>query len=453
MNTAPQITREELICNDKVISKIFLVYVLLVIVQDLFLQLPLGTIARSPYIFISPLVFVLISFFSAKLYLFKPAKYYLVYYIYSIVITAVIVLYFYMSAEITSIWGENLIVKCIKNSMYNLIIIITLYNFFFIFRNSGLKFLERILKYLVVIQIAIGCIQILVPNAFDILKTPQLKVTARLTLLSTEPSHTFPQLLLSLLCYICIRYYIHNKFKALDYLVLLTGFLLLLLIQSRGGVVIMFICFLFILFFSKQTLKNRLFMMSVSFIFIVPSYWVIMNIIVPQLSADLEQFSSISTRSITILTALKSLLVYPFGQGYGTYLFTFPTLLDQTINNVLGWSPIPLSTFEMDLMLDTGRSLTVKSGLLNEILYTGWAIIVFYIFFFVNAYRNLRRLRHKRVVQNFFQYILIFIIINYLLVSSIETAYITFLPFALLDRFSKEASGSFGNTIKNLKVS
>lgn len=436
------ISREELVCNDKVISNIFLVYVLLVIVQDLFLQLPLGTIARSPYIFISPLIFVLISFFSAKLYLIKPVKYYLVYYIYSIIVTAIAVLYLYMMYGVTTIWGENLIVKCIKNSMYNLIIIITLYNYFFIFRYSSLKLIERILKYLVLVQIVIGCIQIFMPNAFDILKTPQLKVTARLTLLSTEPSHTFPQFLLSLLCYGCIRYYNNLKFKALDLFVFVTGFLLLLMIQSRGGVVIMFICFLFILFFSRQTLKNRLFMMSVSIIFIVPSYWVIMNIIVPQLAADLEQFSSVSTRSITIFTALKSLLVYPFGQGYGTYLFTFPLLLDATINNVITWSPVPLSTLELDLMLDTGRSLTVKSGLLNEILYSGWAIIIFYIFFFSNAYRNLRHIRERRVVQNFFQYILIFIIINYLLVSSIETAYITFLPFALLERFSRETTVS-----------
>jgi hypothetical protein len=178
--------------------------------------------------------------------------------------------------------------------------------------------------------------------------------------------------------------------------------------------------------------------MAASIVFIVPSYWVIINIIIPQLTADIEQFTSVSTRSITIITSLKSLFAYPFGQGYGTYLFTYPTLLDETTNNVLRWSPVPLSSFEIDLMLDTGRALTVKSGLLNEILYTGWAIIIFYIFFFGNAFRNLRRLRTQRTVQNLFLYILIFIIINYLLVSSIETSYITFLPFALLERLSHQ---------------
>jgi hypothetical protein len=182
--------------------------------------------------------------------------------------------------------------------------------------------------------------------------------------------------------------------------------------------------------------------MAASLIFIIPSYWVIMNIIIPQLTVDIEQFSSVSTRSLTILTSLKSLFVFPFGQGYGTYLFTFPTLLDATINNVLRWSPVPLSTYELDLMIGSGRALTVKSGLLNEILYTGWAIVIFYLFFFGNAYKNLRRVRNKSAVHNLFQYILLFIIINYLLVSSIETSYITFLPFALLDRFSREANVS-----------
>ena len=96
--------------------------------------------------------------------------------------------------------------------------------------------------------------------------------------------------------------------------------------------------------------------------------------------ADLESFSSISTRSITIITSLKSLVAYPFGQGYGTYLITFPPLLDKTINSIITLSPIPLSTFELDWMLSTGRALTIKSGLLNEVLYTGWGIIIFYIF-------------------------------------------------------------------------
>jgi hypothetical protein len=180
--------------------------------------------------------------------------------------------------------------------------------------------------------------------------------------------------------------------------------------------------------------------MATSVVFLVPSYWVIVTVIIPQLTVDIEQFTSVSTRSITIITSLRSLFVFPFGQGYGTYLFTYPSLLDDTTNAVLRWSPVPLSSFEIDLMLDTGRALTVKSGLLNEILYTGWAIILFYIFFFGDAFKNLKRIRTNTAVYNFFQFTLIFIIINYLLVSSIETSYITFLPFALLYRFAKEAA-------------
>ncbi|HSV10480.1 MAG TPA: hypothetical protein VLI68_06920 [Hanamia sp.] len=276
------------------------------------------------------------------------------------------------------------------------------------------------------------------PTAFDFIKTPAYRFTDRIALLNTEPSYTFPQLVLSLLCYSSIRYYNNNRFKITDYIVLFAGFILLMFIQSRGGIVVMLICFVLILLFSKQSLARRLILFSASIIFIIPTVWVIVRIIIPQLTADLESFSSISTRSITIITSLKSLLVYPFGQGYGTYLFTFPQLLNKTINSVISLSPIPLSTWELDWMLSTGRALTIKSGLLNEVLYTGWAIIIFYLFFFGNAYHKLKLIRARKTVHSIFQYIFLFVIVNFLFVSSIETAYIAFLPFALIARFCYE---------------
>ena len=431
-------SREEYICNNKVVGSIFLVYVVLLIVQDLPLQLMFGTIARSPYIFLSPLIFALITLLSSKIYFFKATRYYLIYYLYSILITFALVTYYVGFHNFMFVYGESLVVKCVKNSMYNLIIILTLYNYYFIFRYSGLIFIEKIFKVLVWLQLAIGYTQIVFHNAFDFIKTPSYQITERISLLNTEPSYTFPQLVLCLLCYCCIRYFNHKRFKLIDYLVLLAGFVLLMFIQSRGGILVMLVCFILILLFSRQSLTRRLLMFSVSIIFIVPTVWVIVNIILPQLVADLESFSSISTRSITIITSIKSLAAYPFGQGYGTYLITFPALLDKTINSIITLSPIPLSTFELDWMLSTGRALTIKSGLLNEVLYTGWGIIIFYIFFFGNAFHKLKLIRDKKTVHSIFQYIFLFVIINFLFVSSIETAYIAFLPFALIERLSKK---------------
>lgn len=435
-------SREGLICNNKVVRSIFLVYVVLLIVQDLPLQLTFGTIARSPYIFLSPLILGLITLLSSKVYFFKATRYYFIYYLYSILITFALVTYYVGFHNFMFVYGESLVVKCVKNSMYNLIIILTLYNYYFIFRYSSLIFIEKIFKVLVLFQLAIGYTQIILHNAFDFIKTPAYRITERISLLNTEPSYTFPQLVLCLLGYCCIRYFNQKRFKLIDYLILLAGFVLLMFIQSRGGILVMLVCFILILLFSRQSLTRRLLMFSVSIIFIVPTVWVIVNIILPQLVADLESFSSISTRSITIITSLKSLVAYPLGQGYGTYLITFPALLDKTINSIITLSPIPLSTFELDWMLSTGRALTIKSGLLNEVLYTGWGLIIFYIFFFGNAFHKLKLIRDKNTVHSIFQYIFLFVIINFLFVSSIETAYIAFLPFALIERLSKEVSPS-----------
>ncbi len=431
-------SKEEYICNNKVIQYIFLAYVVMLIVQDLPLQLSFGTIARSPYIFLSPLIFCLITLISNKLYSFKITHYYSIYYLYSILVTFVLLFYYSGFKDFNYVYGENLVVKCIKNSMYNLIIILTLYNYYFIFRYSNLKFIEKILKVLVLLQLAIGYIQMVLPTAFDFIKTPVYNYTERISLLNTEPSYTFPQLVLCLLCYCSIRHYNHKQFKVIDYVVMFLGFVLLMFIQSRGGIVVMLACFVLILLFSKQSLTRRLLLFSASIIFIVPTVWVIVKIIIPQLTADLESFSSISTRTITIITALKSLIIYPFGQGYGTYLITFPQLLNKTINGVISMSPIPLSTWELDWELSTGRALTIKSGLLNEVLYTGWGIIIFYLFFYGNAYRRLKLIRSRKTVHSIFQYIFLFVIINFLFVSAIETAYIAFLPFALIGRLAKE---------------
>jgi hypothetical protein len=326
--------------------------------------------------------------------------------------------------------------------MYNLILIFTLYNFYFIFRYSGLRFIEKILTVLIVVQVLIGYIQLVVPDAFNYIKTPSYSNTGRLSLLNTEPSHTFPQLVLSILCYLCIRYYNHKRLKAIDYFIAFAGFILLMFIQSRGGTVVMFFCFVLFILFTKQSFRTRLLLLSASIAFVVPTLWIIVNVIIPELAYDIDKFSSVSTRLITIISSVVSLFVYPLGQGYGTYLITFPGLLDATIYKVLLISPIRLSTWELDRMITTGRALTVKSGLLNEILYTGWAIVIFYIFFFSNAYKKLRNFRNLKTVKLFFQYILIFVIVNYLFVSSIETSYVIFLPFALLERFSKEATYS-----------
>lgn len=409
----------------------------MLIVQDLFLQIPLGTIARSPYIFLSPLVFLFITVISKKLYLQNEIKYYLIYYGYSIIIATFLIFYyvFILNHDI-NIYGENLVIKFMKSSMYNLIILLTFYNFIFIFKNSSFAKLEKILKYLVLTQIFIGCVQLAIPNAFNFLKTSELSITERLSLLNTEPSHSFPQLLISILSFLVIRYYNNAKLKTSDYFISIAGFILLIFIQSKGGLLNLVICFLLLILFTRQSLKRRIQLFSFSLLFMIPTIWIIVTILIPEFISDMDTdfggFVSFSTRSVTILTALKGLIQYPLGQGYSTYLITFPTLLNDTYNSALSWSPIPLSGFEIDWMLTTGRALTVKSGLLNETLYSGWAIILFYVFLFREAFIHLRSIRHKQTLFLIAKFIILFIIVNYLFVSSIETSYIAFLPFALL---------------------
>jgi hypothetical protein len=434
---------EEAVCNDKAIQRIFLFYILSIILQDLPLQLPLGTIAKSPYVFFSPIVFILITALCFRLYFEKEVRYYLLYYLYSISIAIFLIMWYVgLNGYSMYVYGEHLVLKFLKSSTYNLIIILTFYNLIFILRFSTLEFIEKTLKILVLAQLFVGLVQLVVPTAFDVIKTPQYLMTDRLTLLSSEPSQAFPQLLVSYLCYLGVKFYRRSKLMALDYVIVVVTFIFLILIQSKGGLIMMLLCLIMIVLLTKQTLKNKLKLFAGSLLFMAPIFWLLVTVTIPILLIDMEKsfgtFTSVSTRAITILSALQSLITYPFGQGYSTYLITFPYLLDRTLGSVIASSGLPIPTYELDWMIGTGRALTVKSGLLNETLYSGWAIIIFYFVFFRASFLRLNLLRANKLCFIVFQFILLFIIINYPFVTNLETSYIAFLPFALLIRFNYE---------------
>jgi hypothetical protein len=215
-------------------------------------------------------------------------------------------------------------------------------------------------------------------------------------------------------------------------------FVIILYIQSKGGLANIIITFAFIVLFGKQSLKNRVKVLFVSLIFIIPSYWVIVTIVIPPMLADPENLISVTTRSITLISSVEGLLAYPFGQGYSTFYITYPKLLNQTINSITAWATFPVPTYELDQMLETGRSLGVKSGLLNETLFSGWAVIIFYAFFFRDIVKKINSLSNSTSLFLIFQFIFIFFVINYLFVASIETSYIAFMPFALLERLHEK---------------
>ena len=417
------------------IKAFFFLYVLLVIVQDLPSQLIIGTIARSPYILLSPLVFVLILLESSRLFSVKVVNVYVTYFIYSLIISVAWLIYYIGFKQLGSTaYDENLLVKFFKASMYNFIIILTLYNFIYIFKRFSNTFVLLLLRSILWCQLFVGFIQFISPEALRSIKTPELNPVDRLSLLNSEPSLAFPQLFISFLCFAAFKLFLKSKFTIGDMLMGVATIALLLAIQSRGGLVLAVVCLLAIILFTKQKLERKLIVLVVASVAVVPMVYIIVEVIIPGLVLDIQEFNSVSTRSITILSSLVSLFQYPLGQGYSTYLITFPPILTSTMNWVLNTVELPLLTSEIDEMIVTGRALTVKSGLLNEVLYTGWAVIIFYFAFFKEAFRKLGAASESKGLLVAFRLIFIFIIINFLFVSTWETSYIIPLSFALLEK-------------------
>lgn len=418
--------------HNRIARFIFFIYVVLLVVQDLPLQESLGTIARSPYIFLSPVIFVLIVFQSGRLFNWRMVNIYAGYFFYSLFISVGLLVYYLGIEQIGNhVYGENLVVKLAKSATYNFILILTFYNFLYIFSNCGHRFSISVLRWVVWVQVFAGLVQLVYPDALLFLKTPGLNPSERLSLLSSEPSSAFPLLLISVLLYAFYKGYMRQALSWPDIFLFGFSLLLLLMVQSRGGLVIALLCAIVVILFTRQNARTKLITVSAMAAAAIPVVYVIMEFVVPSLILDIEEFNSVSTRSITIVAGFVSLVEYPFGQGYSTYLITFPALLADTTNWVLSAVNVPLLTYEIDEMIMTGKALAVKSGLLNEVLFTGWVVIVFYILLFKNVYRNIAESRLSAGLKLLCRLIVLFIIVNYLLVSTMETSYIVFLPFAI----------------------
>jgi hypothetical protein len=165
--------------------------------------------------------------------------------------------------------------------------------------------------------------------------------------------------------------------------------------------------------------------------------FVIINIIastvIPLLIKDLEVFSSFSTRLITIVSAGISLFNYPFGEGYGTYLAFYPEILSRAIDLVMNYSQTSLNLVELSSMINSGKYLAVKSGILNEVVYNGVIAIYFFIALFRSTYSLIEEAPHSPGGKLILKYTVIYLFLTVFLVSDLITLYCFVIPIAFIE--------------------
>ncbi|HVX49088.1 MAG TPA: hypothetical protein VHB48_02990, partial [Chitinophagaceae bacterium] len=166
---------------------------------------------------------------------------------------------------------------------------------------------------------------------------------------------------------------------------------------------------------------------------LVPLTIIIIKKVLPMLVTDIADFTSFSTRITTIVAMVKSIFLYPFGEGYGTYLLYFPPLLLPTNAQIVHIIGFPLQPGELIDMVNTGKNLPAKSGVGNEIIYNGITAIIFLVLICRYYVKNVRLIPIKsaRLIFSFLGLLLLTI---FTFNTILETAYFYLLPLVIVPK-------------------
>ncbi|HII3258197.1 TPA: hypothetical protein ACY3ID_004986, partial [Citrobacter amalonaticus] len=252
---------------------------------------------------------------------------------------------------------------------------------------------------------------------------------SRLRLLSPEPSmaaFTFNifMLLTIALCYSKIL-------KIIIWVIILSANILigskasLLLIMSSGVLV----------FYFNMSLLQKIKSLIIIIPIVIGVSYVIFNTVLPALAVDVEKFTSVSTRLITALWAIISLIYYPLGEGYGTYGSYFIDPLYSAINLAEHFLPFSPNLSEVEKMLTTGESLAAKSGVLFAIVQSGFIALIFFILVYFRSFRSIRESKMELSMKLMLRMTLWYSLLSVLFAVNIETLYAFLLPFITVEYF------------------
>jgi hypothetical protein len=250
----------------------------------------------------------------------------------------------------------------------------------------------------------------------------------RLRLLTAEPSHA---VLLYLIFSLLSLFFIENVSLKI-FISILSG-IIFILINSKGGFITLF--FISIILFLKK-IKNIKYTVVLFLILIIISY-LFVKFAFPSLYIDINNFSSFSTRFSGLISVILILFKYPLGLGYGSYLFYYPEILDQSYEianalfiNLFG---IPLSYAEISDIISTGKNMGAKAGILQAIILSGWITVIFWLMILRNSLKYIKRINIDTSKKIILEFLILYIFIQLLISSEYTLLYAIWLPIALIE--------------------
>ena len=418
--------------NRKLLGSILFLWFCGAIFADMPWQKQLGTITRSPMIFIAPALFSISLFLLPRPRFWNPQE--LKFFLYGIftIFTSVILLFFYYIYGGQPIYkGINLFNRMVFASCEN---IVTFFAFFSLHRILRLLDRKTVLILMLILFLSlciIAGIENVDKDVFQVFHTNTSgALLSRVSLLSSEPSQAFP--VFTVIFFLVIFLLGAEK---ISLIILLSSLYLIvaLLIDSKGGIPIVALSLvapLIPLFKRKRQTALSLLICIIPVMVIISVHFYTKGS--DELQTQIETYTSISTRLVGFCSSVFSLLTYPIGVGYGTNHVYYPPILLKSMEWIDNFINLPLNMDEVIFIASTGDTLSAKAGIPSQVVYNGFLAVGFFYSIFRRAWKRISV--HYNVFQRFLgQALLIYVILSILFVSEINTLYIYIIPLVIFE--------------------
>jgi hypothetical protein len=429
--------------QNSILYKLLLfILVFAMLFQDLPLQLVLGTIARSPVVFVAPVVFIVIILNEELVVFDKLTKYFLRYWLItmaSAIIILCVTIFFVTKFNMYS-YVEFMPAKLIKAGTYNLTYVFVAYSLYNLSQRVSLEYICQLLSAILFFLIAYGIIQTFTSIEIPFIHSLSSIGDNRISLTTSEPSVGSFMFANFAVMVIALRIYLKKNSLATLIIGALSVFILFN-VGSKGGLIFLPIAAVWALR-KKINFKIGL----VALIFLAPFIYFVITIVLPQVAIDIDDFNSFSTRSTTWLASMQSLFLYPFGEGYGTYLIYYPPLLLPMNTHLIALTGLPLLSKELTDMVATGINLPAKAGIPTEITYNGFFAVIFFYYLF-RYYASLVKSLADDIPKLIFSFLGTFLFLEFLFNVVLETSYSYVIAFMVMQKITGLRQNNLNKTL------
>lgn len=369
---------------------LYFVLILSTIVQSLSLGDKFGYIAYSLTSLITPIIFIIFLIINRKINISIYTKKLLKLMVYLIFVSLISLFIYAVILNNSNVyWGQNLLVKGLKASVYFLDIIL----FLIMIENIQKKlstteiFKPFVFTYFMLFFVLL--FEIFDPLLFNSIFHGGEDYN-RIRLLTPESSFTGTLIIVFSLATL---YYYNNikKNKLMNLVSMIILFIFVITNKSKGLYICLLISFLCIVLknFKIKNMKNII-KLILSIVLLFSIYKLCSIYIFPMFQEDLQKYTSVVTRVYTTFCALKMSIIYPFGIGTTLYPVIY---IKELTNNLYIFNNINmnLNLNEITSLINstTGENVAAKVPIAQYAMYWGILGTIYFLWaYWLKIYRK-----------------------------------------------------------------